>query len=67
MDSIFQSLQKGRREVGLFQHHDAITGTSLNRVMADYGARLHVAALAVGQVQARAMSKLLTRLVADKS
>ncbi|VDN08048.1 unnamed protein product, partial [Onchocerca ochengi] len=34
---LFQLLVEARRWMNLFQHHDAVSGTSKDEVMADYG------------------------------
>ena len=40
LTQVLSDLQSARRDVGIFQHHDGITGTSLPSVVSDYEYRL---------------------------
>uniref|UniRef100_A0A673AQE2 Alpha-mannosidase n=1 Tax=Sphaeramia orbicularis TaxID=375764 RepID=A0A673AQE2_9TELE len=46
----FGRLTVGRRSLGLFQHHDAVTGTARDPVVIDYGTRLFHSILNLRQV-----------------
>ncbi|KAK2887836.1 alpha-mannosidase 2 isoform X1 [Channa argus] len=46
----FQRLTEGRRNLALFQHHDAVAGTARDPVVIDYGTRLFHSILNLRQV-----------------
>ncbi|XP_048185958.1 alpha-mannosidase 2x isoform X1 [Perognathus longimembris pacificus] len=61
--SDFTLLTEARRTLGLFQHHDAITGTAKEAVVVDYGVRLLRSLVSLKQVIMNAAHYLV---LADK-
>lgn len=55
----FERLVKARRNLGLFQHHDAITGTSKSYVMRDYGMKLFEGIRDTVNIQQNALQSLV--------
>jgi len=41
-DNLFKLLIKARRNLGVFQHHDGVTGTAKNHVVDDYGLKYRI-------------------------
>ncbi|XP_050294969.1 alpha-mannosidase 2 isoform X2 [Anthonomus grandis grandis] len=70
LEKKFEKLIKARRHLGLFQHHDAITGTSKSFVMKDYGIKLFESLRDTANIQQMALQTLLfpkTHLGKDQS
>ena len=59
LDFDYGKLVEARRHLALFQHHDAITGTSKAFVMRDYGQKLFQALSNAIHIQAASASVLL--------
>lgn len=57
----FEKLQSARQSLALFQHHDAITGTSKAFVMHDYALKMFEALQDCVSVQGYALQTLLTK------
>lgn len=57
----FEKLVKARRNLGLFQHHDAITGTSKSMVMKDYALKLFESITDMTSLQSFAIQSLLMK------
>ncbi|CAG9863272.1 unnamed protein product [Phyllotreta striolata] len=55
----FEKLIRARRNLALFQHHDAITGTSKSFVMRDYGLKLFEGVRDTVNIQQNALQSLL--------
>lgn len=58
---ILGDLRAARRDVGMFQHHDGITGTSLSHVVSDYESRLQNAFEKTKKALKLTMMLLLTK------
>ncbi|KAK5646364.1 hypothetical protein RI129_004828 [Pyrocoelia pectoralis] len=56
----FEKIILARRNLGLFQHHDAITGTSKSFVMRDYGLKMFASLRDAVSVQQFAIQTLMT-------
>ncbi|XP_060518820.1 alpha-mannosidase 2 [Cylas formicarius] len=59
LEKDYEKLIRSRRNLGLFQHHDAITGTSKSFVMKDYGIRLFEALRDTTNIRQHALQSLL--------
>ncbi|XP_052785223.1 alpha-mannosidase 2x-like isoform X2 [Mya arenaria] len=59
-NDVMKLLREARREVGMFQHHDGITGTSLPFVVNDYEERLQRAFRSARSALATTVSTLLS-------
>lgn len=57
----FEKLVRARRNLGIFQHHDAITGTSKAFVMRDYGLKLFESLRDTESIQQDAVQTLLLK------
>lgn len=55
----FEQLVQARRNLGLFQHHDAITGTSKAFVMRDYGLKLFDSLRDTSKIQQNTLQSML--------
>ncbi|EGD74845.1 hypothetical protein PTSG_07075 [Salpingoeca rosetta] len=58
---LYDSLVDARRALGLFQHHDGITGTAKDHVVVDYGNRMRAALESADRAMAMIAGGLLTR------
>lgn len=59
LEGIFEKLVEARRNLALFQHHDAITGTSKSFVMRDYGLKLFDSVHDTINIQQNAIQSLI--------
>ncbi|XP_026465179.1 alpha-mannosidase 2-like [Ctenocephalides felis] len=59
LEKHYDSLIRARRHLALFQHHDAITGTSKQAVMKDFGLKLFEALQIANKIQEDSIEGLL--------
>ncbi|XP_068633290.1 alpha-mannosidase 2 [Battus philenor] len=59
LEKFYEQLINARRNLGLFQHHDAITGTSKANVMNDYGTKLFTSLYHCIRLQEAALSTIM--------
>uniref|UniRef100_A0A6B2E8D7 Alpha-mannosidase n=1 Tax=Phlebotomus kandelakii TaxID=1109342 RepID=A0A6B2E8D7_9DIPT len=57
----YEKIIHARRNLGLFQHHDAITGTSKSNVMRDYGTRIFTSIQDATKLQQSTIETLLQK------
>ncbi|KAK3090813.1 hypothetical protein FSP39_014890 [Pinctada imbricata] len=55
--SMLKELEYARQALALFQHHDAITGTSTHSTATDYRKRLHIALISCGRIMTHTIRK----------
>ncbi|XP_004364269.2 mannosidase 2 [Capsaspora owczarzaki ATCC 30864] len=63
LQTMYPAVVTARRNLGLYQHHDGVTGTAKDEVVIDYGARMH-SSIGVMQTLMRDLSEFL--LATDK-
>uniref|UniRef100_A0A336MSP4 Alpha-mannosidase n=1 Tax=Culicoides sonorensis TaxID=179676 RepID=A0A336MSP4_CULSO len=61
----YEKMINARRNLGLFQHHDAITGTSKANVMRDYAIRLFESTQDVVKLQEQSLEYLIQKTTAE--
>lgn len=59
LEKYYEQLIVARRNLGLFQHHDAITGTSKANVMNDYGTKLFTSLYHCIRLQESALTTIM--------
>ncbi|XP_026500689.2 alpha-mannosidase 2 [Vanessa tameamea] len=59
LEKFYEQLITARRNLGLFQHHDAITGTSKSSVMFDYGTKLFTSIYHCIRLQEAALTTIM--------
>ena len=66
LEKMYEKLVEARRNLGLFQHHDAITGTSKAAVMRDYGLRMFTSIKETVRMQQAAIESLIVKEQAEQ-
>lgn len=63
----FESIERARRNIALFQHHDGITGTARRAVVQDYGERLLTSLASVASYASDMALVVLSKPGAEKT